>query len=126
MAQRVEDETVTGWGACRICGSPMVPHDRGVWCSVYGHHREANEPWENPMMGQEFDNARRVVLLVEVGDRQYGWEVLPPNRVSWEMTGMVQGSTHARVCATGEFHRLTREAFNIEIDEIDEPKELEP
>ena len=114
------------WGECGICGAPMVPHTAGLWCSVYGHHREANDPWEASMMGQEFNNARRVVLLVEVDGRQYGWEVLPPNRVSWEMTGLIAGSTHAKVCATGEFHRLTREAIYTTIEQTEEPRELEP
>lgn len=109
------------WGDCPFCGAPLAPHGPGVWCSIYGYHRETDKPWEATMMGQKFNNARRVVLLVEVDGRQYGWEVLPPNRVSWEMTGIVAGSTHATVSATGEFHRLTREA----IDDTIHMKELE-
>lgn len=76
------------------------------------------------MIGQKFENARRVVLLVEVDGRQHGWEIVGPNRVSWEMTGLVAGSTHATVKATGEFHRLTRQTFDIMIEAPDEPEEL--
>lgn len=105
---------------CPICKSPMVPHQGGMWCSVYGHHREAETPLRVPAIGQAFDDVRRVVVLFEADGKQYGWEVLPPNHVDWDMVGMRGGSTHAKITVTGEFHRLTRQAEYPEVPELEE------
>jgi hypothetical protein len=64
------------------------------------------------MIGQDIRNAKRVVVLVEEeGGRQHGWEIFWPRSCSWTWTGLVAGSSHARMTVEGEFHRMSRQGI---------------
>jgi hypothetical protein len=68
------------------------------------------------MIGQDFSGARRVVVLIEMdGGMQHGWEIIQPREVRWEWSGLVRGSTHARINVEGEFHRMSREGIGEHI-----------
>lgn len=64
-------------------------------------------------VGQEFTNAKRVVVLIEGQDGlEHGWEVFNPRQVDWEFYGIIGGSSHATMTVSGEFHRMTRYGAN--------------
>lgn len=72
------------------------------------------------MIGQNIDNARRVVVLIQDAEgREHGWEILDPGRVRWEMTGVVLGNegTQARITASGTFHRMSKSPRSREIEQ---------
>lgn len=56
------------------------------------------------MVGQSFPNARRVVVLIQGEGFNHAWEVLEPDAVKWDLTGVGR----ARVVVAGTFHRITR------------------
>lgn len=70
------------------------------------------------MTGQNID-ARRVTLIVEGSDgRMHGWQILNPRDVAWQHRGLVAGSSHATITATGEFHRMSKSGIaNQQIDD---------
>lgn len=75
-------------------------------------------------VGQEFTNAKRVVVLIKGQDGlEHGWEVFNPRQTRWNHAGIVAGSSHATMTVTGEFHRLTRYGANGAFESA--PQELE-
>lgn len=68
------------------------------------------------MVGQNFSGARRVMVFIEKDDLIHGWEVLSPQRVEWDFTG-TDGSTHAKITVSGEFHRVTKNGDMSMIEE---------
>lgn len=70
------------------------------------------------MLGQNIDNARRVVLLIQdANGREYGWELFNPAQVRWDNYSMVNGSAHATIHASGEFHRMSKSPRSREIEQ---------
>jgi hypothetical protein len=73
------------------------------------------------MIGEQFPNPRRVVVLVEAQDgTQHGFE-FDGGTVKWEWTGQADGPTWGngsagRVTVEGRFHRKNRPGY--EQDEL--------
>lgn len=70
------------------------------------------------MIGQEFRNARRVIMLAELEDgTQIGYEVFNPTQIGWVHTGVIAGSSHGRMEVTGEFHRMSKDVRSRQIED---------
>lgn len=71
--------------------------------------------------GQSFPNCRRILVVFEDADGMYhAWESLGGD-ARWEMTGLSQGRTEARMTTIGPFHRKSQGGILTDYAQIDGP-----
>lgn len=65
-------------------------------------------------IGQSETPAQVAIIFTDAAGVATGWRVFQPSKVTWEMTGVGQQGTEARLVVEGPFHKVAKPGLFVE------------